>query len=95
MDRSRPLLDPDDDRRAAAPDRRRYRAADLLRQRRQLGDRQPNRIDLLQADQPELDRQRPQAVVAADRILLDQAELLSQVAGGLSQRLGARPAAKG
>ena len=50
VDLVRPLLHPDDGRPAFTPDRRRHRAAHAQRQARQLGNRQPHRIHLLQEE---------------------------------------------
>ncbi len=59
---------------AVAPHRDRHRVADLLRQ---LGNERRgdvHRVGLLQADQPQLQSQRAEQIVAAAAVLLDQPE---------------------
>jgi hypothetical protein len=59
-----------------------------LRQGGQLSNRHAHRVGLLQADEPHLNGQRPQAVMAADAILLHQAQLAKahQIGVGLGRR---------
>jgi hypothetical protein len=84
----RAFFQPHEGRAAIAPDRDAHGLADRQRQRRQLGAGQADRVGLLQADQPQLQRQCAEAVAAAGRLLLDEAELAEahQVGMGLGRR---------
>lgn len=54
MDRGGPVLQPNKNRTSIAPDGDTYRVADLEGKPSEFHGGQPNRIDLLQADQTEL-----------------------------------------
>jgi hypothetical protein len=80
----------DDGRPAGAPDGDGDGVADV--QRQLLDDRrgQPHRVVLLQADEPQLQRQRPEAVGSAAAVLLYQPQL--DEADQIGMRLGGRHA---
>ena len=83
-----PVFHTDDHRSGGAPHRRGNRQAGAQGKPRQLGDDESHRVDLLQADQPQLHRQRAKPVVPAERVLLDQADLAE--AHQVGMRLGWR-----
>ena len=84
----RRFLDAHDGGPPVAPDSDRHRVADLVRQVAQQRRRKPNRVELLQADQTQLQGQRPEPVAAAAFVLRDQAELAEahEVRVGLGRR---------
>ncbi|MNS92963.1 hypothetical protein D3C72_1271130 [compost metagenome] len=63
-----------DGRAARAPHGQRHGVADLLRQLADQRRGDVHRVGLLQADQPQLQGQRAEQIVAADAVLLDEAQ---------------------
>jgi hypothetical protein len=59
---------------ARTPDRERHRVADALRDLGNQRRRNVHRVGLLQADEPQLQGQRAEQIVAAGAVLLDQAQ---------------------